>query len=265
MGRTGAVPHSVPLGSTPRNGELKQVRGLGLATAWLLGVLAGLFTLQIPLRAWGYHLYQGLLDPDSDIYPSDVTPFEIAEFVSLCLIAAVFLATAVVFLVWLFRVRANAERLGTVKQRRAKGWLIAGWIVPVVNFWFPKQIVTDIWRASQPDNRVSAGGEGARGSFRGTGLLWAWWLLWWAHLLADRVSKIQEMAYTGPGRGVGSLDPLDVTRLYRDWTVSGMLLSPISVAAAVLALLVVLRITKWQQQHHAPHDGRIGAVAFAGY
>jgi hypothetical protein len=48
---------------------------------------------------------------------------------------------SVAFLVWLFRIRANAEILVPHGHRRAKPWLIFDWFVPIVSFWFPKQIV----------------------------------------------------------------------------------------------------------------------------
>ncbi|WP_435875703.1 DUF4328 domain-containing protein [Nonomuraea jabiensis] len=60
----------------------------------------------------------------------------------------VYVVAIVAFLVWLFRVRANAEILSPGGHRRGQPWLIFGWVVPIINFWFPKQIVDDIWSAS---------------------------------------------------------------------------------------------------------------------
>jgi hypothetical protein len=34
-------------------------------------------------------------------------------------------------------------------------WIVFGWIVPVVNLWFPYQIVQSIWRTSDP-SRIAA-------------------------------------------------------------------------------------------------------------
>ena len=53
------------------------------------------------------------------------------------------------FVVCFYRARINAERYG-YRQRRARGWAIWGWIVPIVNLWFPFQIMGDIWRAGLP-------------------------------------------------------------------------------------------------------------------
>ena len=56
---------------------------------------------------------------------------------------------SILFVVWFYRARINAERHG-YRQRRARGWAFWGWIVPIVNLWFPFQIMGDIWRAGLP-------------------------------------------------------------------------------------------------------------------
>jgi hypothetical protein len=80
-----------------------------------------------------------------------------------------FLVAMVMFVVWFYRARVNAEGHGW-PQRWSRGWAIAGWLVPVVNFWFPFQIMADIWRAGLPEpsraNRAILPG------------------IWWACLLA---------------------------------------------------------------------------------
>jgi hypothetical protein len=78
-----------------------------------------------------------------------------------------FTAIAPVFIVWFFRVRKNAGLWGP--QTRRQGWTIAAWFTPVVNFWFPVQIMRDVWRTSSDEPsartvvaRVAAG----------------WWTCW---------------------------------------------------------------------------------------
>jgi len=56
---------------------------------------------------------------------------------------------SILFVVWFRRARINAER-HDYRQRRARGWAFWGWIVPIVNIWFPYQIMGDIWRAGLP-------------------------------------------------------------------------------------------------------------------
>ena len=56
---------------------------------------------------------------------------------------------SILFLVWFYRARINAEWHG-YPQRRARGWAFWGWVIPIVNIWFPFQIMGDIWRAGLP-------------------------------------------------------------------------------------------------------------------
>lgn len=76
---------------------------------------------------------------------------------------------SILFVVWFRRARINAELHG-YRQRRARGWAFWGWIVPVVNIWFPFQIMGDIWRAGLP-------AEQRRKTAWLPALWWTCWLL----------------------------------------------------------------------------------------
>lgn len=68
-----------------------------------------------------------------------------------------YLAAGVVFLVWLWRARINSELSGgPAAHRRARGWVLGSWMTPVANLWVPYQVVSDIWRASDPGDRSHA-------------------------------------------------------------------------------------------------------------
>jgi hypothetical protein len=84
-------------------------------------------------------------------------------------------AAGVVFIVWLWRARGNAELFCYGQHRRGRGWVIGGWFCPVVNFWFPKQIVDDVIAASDP--RTPPLFPDLRRIPR-HGLVLAWWLTW---------------------------------------------------------------------------------------
>jgi len=62
------------------------------------------------------------------------------------------LGLSILFVVWFRRARINAED-HDYRQRRARGFAFWGWIVPIVNLWFPFQIMGDIWRAGLPAQR----------------------------------------------------------------------------------------------------------------
>ncbi|MDQ3789612.1 MAG: DUF4328 domain-containing protein [Actinomycetota bacterium] len=140
------------------------------------------------------------------------------------------LAAAAVFLTWLWRTRVNAERLCRAEHRLARGWTIGGWFVPVVNLWFPRQIVDDIWRTSRPGVPAD--------TYRVAGLPQSPLVsAWWYTLLANVAVVVLLRVET---RGAVTLDVLRSAALYG--TVSTLLL----LVAAVLLSQVIRQITRWQ-------------------
>jgi uncharacterized protein DUF4328 len=61
------------------------------------------------------------------------------------------IATFVLAGCWLALARRNADRIAPEQQRRSKGWVWLSWIVPIVNLWFPKQVIDDVWRSTVRD------------------------------------------------------------------------------------------------------------------
>jgi hypothetical protein len=77
---------------------------------------------------------------------------------------------------WLWRARANAAAAGTWPQRWAKGWVVAGWLVPVANLWIPAAVVADVVRASA--SAADPHGERLRA------VVPFWWAAWLGAWLA---------------------------------------------------------------------------------
>lgn len=119
-----------------RIGPITPIRNLGNALGVLLMITAGTMLLWVAL-------------PDIDLLPMTLS-----------------LACAIVTIVWLYRARMNVE--GLAHQRRAKGWVIGGWFCPVVNLWFPFQIVEDIAKVDKPARRAHADYP----------IRFAWWVCW---------------------------------------------------------------------------------------
>jgi hypothetical protein len=123
------------MSSGSRQEEFLPVRGLGNVLVVVLAVVvaATLARLAIELMS---------LENVSRRYSFLVGPLDAA------LIATV-LVSVVLFLIWFYRARINAERCGFL-QRRARSWAFWGWIVPIVSLWIPFQVMGDIWRAGLP-------------------------------------------------------------------------------------------------------------------
>jgi uncharacterized protein DUF4328 len=98
--------------------------------------------------------------------------------------------TGVFFLIWLWQARENTEvftppttpgaRPGSGPHRREQGWVIGSWICPIVQFWYPLQVVEDVVRASEPAPAQTPGLVPERPhSLRA--VLYGWWASWTAY------------------------------------------------------------------------------------
>ena len=83
---------------------------------------------------------------------------------------------------WLSTARRNSELLSiTTQHARAGQWVWLGWIVPIVQFWFPYQVVRDILKASHR-GIVPAGLQ-----------LPIWWACWLAPMFIPAASTHTRM------------------------------------------------------------------------
>jgi hypothetical protein len=149
--------------------------------------------------------------------------FSIALTATATLELLLVVATVVVFLIWFYLARKNAGLSGW-RQRRAPGWAIGSWFLPPVFFWFPYQIMADIWRAGRPPE--------LRGGIRNAALPALWWTSW----TLAWVTSFQHTTSTthGPG-GVFS------TSSSYNLNFGGTWFSSIFAAGAAILLVLIIR------------------------
>ncbi|MFI0784600.1 DUF4328 domain-containing protein [Streptomyces lydicus] len=135
----------------------------------------------------------------------------------------VWIAAGIGVVVWLWRARINSELMsGAAAHRRARGWVVGAWTTPVANLWIPYQVVSDVWRASAPRRTVPVG------------LINAWWALF---VVANFVVKpIQWRMSSTFDSEQDVLSNANVTTL----------LTVLYMAAGLLLVLIVRRVTAWQ-------------------
>ncbi|MEU8764669.1 DUF4328 domain-containing protein [Streptomyces sp. NPDC048659] len=213
---------------------LRNPNGLSYAVVSLLGltVVANIFSL-FATGAMRGELTGSLADhPDPVGYAGTLAAAAVWTAQNLLLVA-----TGVVFIVWMFRIRGNAEVWAPDLQRRAKGWMIAGWVVPIVFFWFPRALIVDIWRASRAEPYgADRGGELVLVNF--------WWLAFLATVISSRAG------FTVFNRADSVPELVEGT----GWT---MVSDALGIVAAVLAILLVRRLTSMQ---HRKATGMIPAA-----
>jgi hypothetical protein len=190
------------------------------------------------------------------------------------LVGYLLVGTGIAFLIWLWRARDNVDFLyspfapqPTVPaqrvHRRAPGWVVGSWFCPIVQFWYPLQVVEDVARASEPPGR-----PGVARSGRIRALVYTWWLSWsgfWVIIVGGGAAAVIGMVIWIV-RLVNAADNGDPDNPYVDiydlqdfmvrlalavnigFTVAAVLL----VVAAVTAALLLLQVGSWQQERLGP-------------
>lgn len=196
----------------------RSVRGPAHAAIVLISVVA---LAQVATTMFGYSVYVRVRDGAS---AAEFTRLVAPGLVLSAVYVGLAIAAAVVFVIWLWRARENTLLVGSEdNHHHSRPWVIAGWFVPIVNFWFPRRVVADVWRGSAPTPQ-----EGER-----LGLINGWWAAWVVMLVSERVISRMSRAAESPD------ELLLVTKLDVGYSV-------LTVIGAVLVSRVVLRITNWQ-------------------
>jgi hypothetical protein len=200
---------------------LRPLRGLATAAS-LLVALTCVVSVADAWSDWqGYLLVEEYVTGSGVAYADLLDADEVASTVAILLVLAS-LAAAVVFLVWLWQARLNAERIAPEGHRLARGWTIGSWFCPIVNLWFPFRIVDDIARASRPEATGSADPP--------LRLWWAAWLGTWLASLWLRNELRQEAG----------------VEMVRQTAVANTVTTVCHCFAGVFVIVVIRRITAWQ-------------------
>jgi len=203
----------------------RSTTGLRTALVWLLSssiattIAAGIALLHHNQVVDDYHQYRTSYAATQDAARL------LGVFAILAM--AVLVATAVVFIVWMWRSVKNNELLDRVRPRYTSGWSIGGWFIPIGNLWIPVRIMHDLWQGSDPATQRHQDWRVLRRS-----PLIGWW---WGFYLASRI-----LMFT----------PVGVV---------------CSIPAAILAIILVRRVTERQEtaRTEVASDGRASAGWYA--
>ncbi|MEU3467295.1 DUF4328 domain-containing protein [Streptomyces sp. NPDC006687] len=201
----------------------------GLATA-LTVLLSAAALVNLVAAGVGVYSWSLLQDMTAETGTASAAAFDRAA--DAAMVAASFqllaqLGTAVVFLIWFHRVRANGQVFDPTAFTWSHRWAVGSWFVPVGNFFLPYLIARETWRASAP--------LAPDGSRRPTSLapVASWWIVWLLSVLSNlpaeqlykRADSMEQLA------GACAVDAFSAL---------------VTVAAAVLAILFVRRLTAFQ-------------------
>jgi hypothetical protein len=160
--------------------------------------------------------------------------------------ASWFLVTAGLWLAWFRRAYLNLPALGARRLRFRPWWAVGAWLLPVFSLFRPKQVLNDIWRASDPSLPPDPGAAWRRRPV--AGLLGWWWRAFLASVLVRSITT--EAVHAAADFMLLGLLP---ERLDRFQPSAGMqvLADLLTVVCGLLALRVVRRTTARQGERAA--------------
>ncbi|MEI5672084.1 MULTISPECIES: DUF4328 domain-containing protein [unclassified Nocardioides] len=150
-----AQPYAEPLPALYA-GRLSAPTGLAAATITLAVVLT---LLQLATTA---------LQLTTNDVEDDRIPVLLALGLTAVLTSPALVAAWVVTAWWLHVCRSNVDQIGPpMTHARSPVWVWLGWVVPVVSFWFPYQLVRDVQDAGRRERRATP-----------LGLWWTGWIVY---------------------------------------------------------------------------------------
>lgn len=157
------------------------------------------------------------------------------------------LPIAVLYIIWSYRARTNIESWQGPRPRLSKGWAIGAWFIPLANLVLPGMVANDIVNGTDPRSAHPGGRAG------GKGLLWAWWGTWVGSMVLFSIGLSLRDSEDDLDNGNVTFDAYVSNAKTAD-SLSGTA-SVLRLAAAVLAILVVHRISTMQAQRIAQGPG----------
>ncbi|MFH0901770.1 MAG: DUF4328 domain-containing protein [Pseudomonadota bacterium] len=153
-----------------------------------------------------------------------------------------YIGTAAAFLVWFRRAHRNLPALGGRELKYTSGWAVGAFFVPFLNLVRPLQVMREVWHASDPtglERDTSASGPSVRNEL-GTPSLVGWW---WAFFLISHFlgNMIARMAFS-ENRTIDELQTFSALLCLSD---------VLDVPATLVALVLIGRISNWQDQRAA--------------
>jgi serine/threonine-protein kinase len=157
-----------------------------------------------------------------------------------------FLISAALFLAWFRRAYTNLAPLGARRLRYGRWWTVGAWVLPVFSLFRPKQLLNDIWRASDPDLPPDMGDRWRHRPV--SPLLGWWWMTFLASILVRSITT--EAVHAAASLMTLGLLPSQLDRFQASADMQ-VLADLLTLLAGLLALAVVRRTTLRQEQRAA--------------
>lgn len=209
----------------PQPPGVKVPHGWGLAASIGLGLSVMILSISLVLQFRLLELYWGVTSAE-EIDPT--TEGWVLDSINKLFILSVFvrLPTAVAFITWMYRAHRNLPGLGHAKLDSYQIWVVLCWLIPIMNWFAPYQVMREIWNRSQP--LPVAGNEP-----KSPGMVSWWWGLWLASAFSSILGNYLD-------RHIDTVTQASLA------VRCDVLTLATGIACGVLAILIIHRINRYQ-------------------
>ena len=192
-------------------------------------IMFGIIIISIVSQAWRYSLLNGA---SPDIGNLDMEMINMSDLLIVVITLAywaIFILAIVFFIMWFRRAYYNLHQLSWHNARYTEGWAAGSWFVPIINLWWPYQIMVDIWRGTQNALRERLG-EPQSLSIIG------WW---WAFYLMQRFAGNYASIMGSKANDIESLLNATQVKIFSDL---------VTIPAILLAIRIVQRTNHFERE-----------------
>ncbi len=218
-----------------------------VSNRWMAQVTTGLLVANVGLAAVGI--------PSSFVQLDIVTRAAVGDFSASAAAASdarqamigilqtvALIGSGVFFLLWFRIAHRNLSALGEQELKYSPGWAVGGFFVPFLNLVRPMQVMREVWHGSNPDPDEPASPlewpqhRNALGTPDHVRLWWGSYVV--MTILGQIALRMASSLAREPAPTVEALQAITLTELFEDG---------VTVASGIITLLLVKRITDWQE------------------
>lgn len=192
-------------------------------------IMLGIIIISIVAQAWRYSLLDGASPDIGNIDMEMINMSDLLIVVITLAYWAILILAIVFFIMWFRRAYYNLHQLSWHNARYTEGWAAGSWFVPIINLWWPYQIMVDIWRGTQNALRERLG-EPQSLSIIG------WW---WAFYLIQRFAGNYASIMGSRANDIESLLTATQVKIFSDL---------VTIPAILLAIRIVQRTNYFERE-----------------
>ena len=144
-------------------------------------IMLGLSIVNTASLAWQYILLSEVQNDQENIDMSLIETSDMLRSIITVSNLLLIILSIVFFIMWFRRAYYNLHQLPWNNARHTEGWAAGSWFVPILNLWWPYQIMMDIWNGTQNTLRERLGDP------RPAAIVGWWWTL---HLITSFYDNI---------------------------------------------------------------------------